>query len=440
MLKLLILRTLLTNGAILALGLVTSIVLSRWLGATGRGELAAAMLWPLILGYLGTTGLIPAVMYFTALSESRTDVIFFNAMVAAAIQSLLLVPLGFLLLPWLLRSQSATVVAASRIYLLFIPIFLVTQYSASILQGRLQMFLYNCSRLLIPLGHLIGVLALMTAGVLTVRNLVILHLAINAAGMMVMLWGLICSGTRLGLRPDVALAREMLSYGIRAQVGDLSQTANLRLDQTMMAAFLQPAQLGLYTVAVSCAGLAQVLSSAVRTVLTPCIARTSASERATMLKILFRRYWTVSIVVTGAIAMVLPATIPLVYGSEFQKSVLPAQVLVLGTLFLGGKEVLAGAVQALGDPWLGSRAEIASAVATLVLLLILLPTLGIIGAATASLVAYAIQFGLLVLGLKQAYGIAPGELLELRVHELSKVLLIIVRLVAGSKPPARWLR
>jgi O-antigen/teichoic acid export membrane protein len=440
MLKPLILRTLLTNGAILALGLGTSVLLSRWLGATGRGELAAAMLWPLILGYLGTTGLIPAVMYFTALSESRTDRIFSNAMVAAALQSVLLVPLGFLLLPWLLRSQSLNVVAAARTYLLFIPIFLVTQYSASILQGRLQMFLYNGSRLVIPLGYLIGVLALMAAGVLTIRNVVVLHLAINVGAMMLMLWCLIGSGTRLGLRPDLALAREMLSYGFRAQVGDLSQTANLRLDQAMMAAFLQPTQLGLYTVAVGCAGLAQVLSTAVRMVLSPCIARASAPERATMLTLLFRRYWTVSIVVAAAIAIALPATIPLVYGREFQQSVLPAQVLVLGTLFLGGKDVLAGAAQALGDPWLGSRTEIVSAVATVVLLLVLLPTLGIMGAATASLVAYAIQLGLLVLGLKQAYGISPGELLELRVHELSKVPRIIVRRLAGSKPPAESLR
>jgi len=113
---------------------------------------------------------------------------------------------------------------------------------------------------------------------------------------------------------------------------------------------------------------------------------------------------------------------------------------VLGTLFLGGKDVLSGAAQALGDPWLGSRTEVVSAVATVVLLLILLPTLGIMGAATASLVAYAIQLGLLVLGLKQAYGISPGALLELRVHELSKVPRILVSRLAGSKPPAESLR
>ncbi len=99
--------------------------------------------------------------------------------------------------------------------------------------------------------------------------------------------------------------------------------------------------------------------------------------------------------------------------------------------------MLAGGAQALGDPWLGSRAEIASAAATLILLLILLPALGIMGAAMASLVAYLFQFGLLVLGLKHAYRIAPGELLELRVHELSNLSRIILTRLAGSKLPVR---
>src|SRR6185369_13563896 len=79
MLRPLILRTLITNFGLTFLGLVNSVVLSRWLGPTGRGEIAAAMLWPTMLVYLSSMGLIMATMYFAALPESRPNSLFANA-------------------------------------------------------------------------------------------------------------------------------------------------------------------------------------------------------------------------------------------------------------------------------------------------------------------------------------------------------------------------
>src|SRR5262249_49886239 len=156
---------------------------------------------------------------------------------------------GFLAAPLLLASQPSTVVHACRVYLLVIPISLFAQCCSSILQGRMELRIFNWLRLVIPFGYLVGVLILQIATTLTLFNIVFLHLALNLMVMVMLVAALFIRKIPLGLRPDIGLARRMLRYGLKVQVGDISQQANTRLDQTLIAAFLPPAQLGIYTAA-----------------------------------------------------------------------------------------------------------------------------------------------------------------------------------------------
>ena len=59
-------ETLVVNAVNLAFGLGSAVLLSRVLGLTGRGELDAAMLWPVLLAFFGNTGIIRATLYFAA--------------------------------------------------------------------------------------------------------------------------------------------------------------------------------------------------------------------------------------------------------------------------------------------------------------------------------------------------------------------------------------
>ena len=64
----------------------------------------------------------------------------------------------------------------------------------------------------------------------------------------------------------------------------------------------------------------------------------------------------------------------------------------------------------MGEPWLASRAELVALVVTLALLPVLLPTIGILGAALASLAAYTTASAVVVRGLRRRYPISLGEL------------------------------
>ena len=435
MLRPLIFRTLITNSGLAALSLLNSVLLSRWLGPEGRGEVAAAMLWPTLLVYLSSLGLIASILYFSALPESNTQQIFSNGIAFASIQSIVAIIIGLISLRWLLHSQSESVVSAGKLYLFVIPLSLVIQYGTSILQGQMRISIFNYLRAIVPIGYLIGTIALMLSGQLTLLNIIILHLSLNGFVLVATLIYLARLGVSLRLRVNGLLAKQMMKYGLKVHIGILSGIANLSLDQVLMAALLPPAYLGLYVVAVSSAGVSQVFSQAVQMVLTPSITKKeNQSERVAVLQGVFRRYWLLSLVVTTMIGLLLPVAIPFVFGNNFRGAIWPAEVLLLGALFIGAKEVLAGGAQALGNPWLGSKAQLGALIITIALLYFLLPRLGIMGAAIATAAAYLAQLVIVVSGLRHSHNISLTGLFYISSKDISSALNLF-ELIKGQRAP-----
>jgi len=406
-----ILRTLITNSGVNVLGLVNSVLLARWLGPEGRGALAAAFLWPGLLIYLSSMGLIVATMYFSSLPNSRPAIVLNNAFLMGLALSAATLPIGYLVMPWLLKSQASAVVKASQWYLLVIPLSLFTQFGLGVLQGRLRIVELNWLRTIVPAGYLLGTLSLLWSGRLTIISIVVLHLFLNLVALITTLLVLARSGIYPGLETDIRLGKRMLWYGLRTHVGQVSGLANLNLDQALIAAWLAPTYLGLYVTAVSSAGLLQIFAGSVQTVSMPGIAKKeSRAASRDLLRLVFRRYWLVSILIVVVIAVALPTIVPLVFGGRFRPAVWPAEVLLLASLFKGAEQVLGGGAGALGNPWLGSKANLAALVITVGLLYALLPALGIMGAAIATAAAYLVELSVVLYGLHRAHAISPISL------------------------------
>jgi O-antigen/teichoic acid export membrane protein len=425
MLRSLIFRTLIVNCGINALGLANSILLSHWLGPVGRGEIAAAMLWPMLLAYLSNFGIISATSYFAASRPTKLQPIFSNAIALALIQSAVALTIGYFALPYLLHSQTPNVINSARLYLLVIPITLSAQYGTSILQGRMHMTAFNWLRMIIPCGYLAGTIAMAMSGRLVLNNIILLHL-----GLSVVMWlGAMSVLYNIGIRPSLQLDREtgedMLKYGAKVHIGDVSGLANQSLDQVLMAAWLPPVYLGLYVVAVSAASISGVFSGTVQMVATPSITqRQTPQERAAVLQGVFRRYWLLSFFVAAMLAAILPFAIPLVFGSSFKAAIWPAEVLLIGVFLMGAREVLSGGARALGDPWLGSKAQIGALLVTAMLLYLLLPRMGIMGAAIATSAACATQLLIVIAGLRSSHAIPAMSLFRVRAGDLGSAFRV----------------
>jgi O-antigen/teichoic acid export membrane protein len=96
-------------------------------------------------------------------------------------------------------------------------------------------------------------------------------------------------------------------------------------------------------------------------------------------------------------AIAAPVVLPLVYGDAFRDAVVPAWVLLVGLAGGGVTGVLTAFLSGSGRPGLGSAALGSGLVVTLALDIALIPAFGIVGAATASTLAYLTTAGVLLL-------------------------------------------
>jgi O-antigen/teichoic acid export membrane protein len=188
-------------------------------------------------------------------------------------------------------------------------------------------------------------------------------------------------------RPSLALARRIGSYGLRGQVGGVVTLLNLRLDFVLLGIIAGPAVLGVYAVASKFAELVKVPAMALTYVLYPRFARegreAAAHARAMMPK--------AALLTAGVVAPLwaLSYLLPVIYGAAFEGAVVPAQIILLGLIFEGVAGVASGFLYGIGRPGLNSLATVAGLVVTVVLDILLIPSLGATGAAIASAAAYA---------------------------------------------------
>lgn len=424
---------------ILIANFIGGVLTARFLGPSGRGELAAVTLWPSMLASIGSLGLVEAIVYFAGKNDrDELSHILGSTLLAGLIQSILLIGTGFLILPVLMSQHRSEVVAITRIYLLFIPLNLISQYLLAVFQGRLRMGIFNLVRFLVSASYTAVVLILAFLGRLTVLNAALTLLGSNLLIILLELAWLRKLGW-LRLHLNTALLRRMLAFGIKAHLGNLSSMLNLRLDQMIMAALLEPAFLGLYVVAVTVSGGVNLISYATASLAFPSLSAASGRDQQAALLARFLRLCLWGSALTAlALVLLLPWLLPLIFGENYRASIPVARVLTFAAVISGVNSVLASGMKGTGYPLASTYSELCGLVVTAAGLYLLLPAFQILGAAIASLLAYCASFLLLFILARRALGFSVTAALLLQPEDLSSLLQILRQ--AGDRSRAALAR
>jgi O-antigen/teichoic acid export membrane protein len=196
------------------------------------------------------------------------------------------------------------------------------------------------------------------------------------------------------------VAREGFVFGVKTWMGNLAAMANHRLDQLIMIPAVPPRELGLYAVAVTLAGVANILTGALAP---PLLTRVAQGDLALVPRAV-RVVLGVVTVANLALGAVTPLLLPLVFGSEFADAVDMALVLLLAAIPSAGVLVLMTALVAAGRPGMTSIGELLAVLITGAGLLLVLEPLGGLGAALVSLAAYSANFGLQLIFARRIFG------------------------------------
>lgn len=370
-------------------GIASSVTLARTLDPSSRGEMAMVLLWPLALGVLGDPGVSYALSFLVSRDKESASGLWTVGLVVGGIWGGILAVAGGLILATTL-SLSPPAWIALRLALAGVPLTLITGYGCFLLLGGGRLGASNLVRGGGLVLYAAGVLSLAAAGkgrLLTYAAAWLLAQATAAAGAAVMVHRELGAGWQW--RPD--LFRPVFSYGARVYASALAAQTSLRLDQLLMSILGLATQLGFYVVAVAVASFTGPFFTALailalhRVTTSPSSADAAAEIRRVLQVGLFLG---VPLILVGVLA-VWPL-LPVIFGTPYTPARLPAQILLLASLFQGANAILGNCLRGLNLPGRPAAAEGAGSVVTIVLLVWLLPRYGAVGAAAVSLVAYAV--------------------------------------------------
>jgi O-antigen/teichoic acid export membrane protein len=365
-----------------ALGLITGPLVARALGPAGRGEYAAVLIYSdlaiAIVG-LGLTRSINYSLQTLNLDPRRVLGVVWRFSALVILPSLLI---GVVVSTGVLSGFSTTAQIAALVFVGLAPMGVLQRCLTSFLLAEGALGVLTRVQVAPLLINAAAVVALAVVGQLTLTNYLIATFVTMVVPVAMSIRGVRIRPARGGrLGPQ-------LRFGLRAYPGTLASFANGRLDQALIAPFLGAADLGYYAIAVSMANLPLGLVQAVAARGVSEVGRPGGGLDPDLAGPVIRRGVVVTVLVAIGVAVVVPFFIPLVYGSAFASSVPLALILLVGTLALGVAAMSSFCLNLAGKPGATSIAELLSLVVTAVGLLVMLPTLGVIGAATVSALAY----------------------------------------------------
>lgn len=417
-----------TTYASIAIAGTAGILVARTLGPEGRGELAAIQTWPILLGTLAALGLPEALVYFAAKEPHRAGAYVGTATGIMIASTVIAAGAGYLMLPLLLRQQPPDTIEVARAYLV-VTLLSAGGVSFHALRGLQRFEVWNLLRLLPAIAWFLIALVAWLQGSTSASGLAYASI-ISAALLVIPFTIAVVRNVSSSVLPDKALVRPLFRFGLPNLLALLPQTLNLRLDQMLLIMLFPARSVGFYVVAVSWASLSTPVVTSIGTIMFPRIAaHASMEERATSLQLATRLAVLLTLLVTPMMALVTPVVLPLLFGQKFNPAVEAALVLVAAAGLSALNVVLQDNLRGCGRPSASLWAEAVGLCFTLPLLLLFLKPFGLMGAALASLVSYAIVFAVLIwltcatlhLRLRQLIVPTPEDVLALR--EAAKALL-----------------
>jgi O-antigen/teichoic acid export membrane protein len=362
---------------------ITGPLLARALGPDGRG-LMAALLAPLSLANLMFTFGVPdALTYFIArgkLSAKKAlEIALAGGLACAALAGIIL----FLWAPYLFQGQKQYLPIFNSL-LLTLPVTLTFSAVRGIAQGRQHFALINRERIGGALLRLFVLAGLAVMGVLNPISAVWISVVSVAMGSVFLLSDLRIDETApASNQPAGPVAR----YAGAVALGTFGGLIVIRLDQVLMVSLTTHAELAYYAVAASLAELPLTVVGASHD-----LAFSLAAEREDPQ--IVARYCRLTIIACGVMCLLsglaTPLMLPLLFGKSFTPAVLMVEILLAGTMGRAVTTVIGAGLMTTGKTLLRSSIQLGGAALTAVLLFVLVPHWGGIGAAWVTTLTFAL--------------------------------------------------
>ena len=387
--------TLATRLLMIVNSVAAGVIVARWLGAQGVGELAVINVAVSTIVQLGSFGLPSSNTYFIA--QDRTH--FRAAAINSFLFALLIGSLFAVALDALASARPGWFGFVSpdliRIASISIPFQLLTLIGLNILLAVGKIREFNLLDLLAQSFVLVNALLVLIFFRAGLGELVKLNTATSILVSVAIAGLLITTGKKLldsKWRADVALLRRMITYGVKFHISVLAGAIIFRADLLVVNHFRGSAEAGVYSVATQFSLLLMLLPSVIATLLFPRVTAEQDARGETTWQITRQT----ALIMLGCCLAAVPFSflLPLIYGAAFSGATMLLLILLPGVYLVGLESVLVQHFNALGLPRAIPVYWAVTLLVNLILVFALVQRFGAYGAAIASTVSYSLIFAL----------------------------------------------
>lgn len=391
------LYSLASRVAIVVFAIAVQSLLARLLGPEGRGEYAVCLVFATLLGVASMLSSDIAGTYFISSNRFSLAEGLSCALILCAAGSVIALVAGRALMELDLAFFHKAPREAFLVALLLVPLLQLSRVLLLLLTAVRRFKWYALMTGAHFAGHALWLLALVMVwrgGVSGALWANIARCAVTAG----LIWWLLRRYHDLRLvRPARARCREMAGYAARYHAGKLCDLTNAQVGTILLAFFVPVEAIGIFTVASQFLTKTMVLPDAMMTFLLPRVSRDREKSKRMVWKSMLGT-GAVSVVFLSVLCLLASWIVRLLFSAAFLDAVPLICIIAPGAVVRSTFKVAIPYLLGIGRPGIVSLSAICSVAVNVLLLVLLLPTMGLAGAAWAMSASFIIGSLVLVIG------------------------------------------
>lgn len=372
-----LLQTSLAKNSALVFKLFIGMLIATKYGAEGRGYIAAFLLVPEIIAFIGGLSVKEGLLYFFAKKNIRFSTYTRIFGLVISIQIPVMIAIALLVMGF---SKVYIDTLDISIYLLMIVLIVILELSRFVMRGLCTISKFNISIML----EIVIYSALSMLVILTHENLIyiiISQVVASASAIAFCQWTILKNKKSYRECQDAGI-KSVYTYGLKVHLFNVLNTLQVKFSALFISFYLTLADLGIFTVAFTFSLLLQMsLQTPISAVVLPKLARLSDGESIVLASIITR--WVTFIggcylLFMGVFGEYL---LGMLFGDEFLLAYIPMLLLILGMLFKTPVATLNCYFKASGRPETLGKIAILTVPIQITLSIVFIPLYGILGAA-----------------------------------------------------------
>jgi Membrane protein involved in the export of O-antigen and teichoic acid len=182
--------------------------------------------------------------------------------------------------------------------------------------------------------------------------------------------------------------KKLVKFGFYVVLTNSVGLINTQIDSLFIGYFMTKEDVGYYAIAVIIIQAVTLLPTSVQTITTPLISSYHHNKDYKNIKYLIRNTLLKTYLITIAISIIIllfgKPLIKIIFTEEFMPAYIPMLVLLLGNLINAPTYAVGGALASIGKIEISFRRSVLCMLINVILNLLLIPKLGLVGAATAT--------------------------------------------------------